>query len=68
MKNKTGDGIKTNNANWKFSGSVVKKFDNHIARSVPYYKEGQKLVVISVIILLKRLFVLRIRMFDWYTY
>ena len=28
MKNKTGDGIKTNNANWKFSGSVVKKFDN----------------------------------------
>ena len=44
MKNKTGDGIKTNNANWKFSGSVVKKFDNHIARSVPYYKEGQKLV------------------------
>ena len=44
MKNKTGDGIKTSNANWKFSGSVVKKFDNHIARSVPYYKEGQKLV------------------------
>ncbi len=44
MKNKTGDGIKSLNANWKFSGSVVKKFDNHISRSVPFYKEGQELV------------------------
>lgn len=35
-----GDGLKTGNANWRFRGDVVKKFDGHILKSVPLYKEG----------------------------
>lgn len=40
----TGDSISASDANWKFSGSVVKKFRNHIQKSVPFYEEGQDLV------------------------
>ena len=32
-----------NNADWNFRGSVVENFDNHINKSVPLYKETQKL-------------------------
>lgn len=42
---KTGDNIDTSNANWKFKGSVVENFDNHILKSVPLYEEGHNLIV-----------------------
>ncbi|MBA5629231.1 methyltransferase domain-containing protein [Moheibacter lacus] len=32
------------NANWSFSGENAKKFDNHILKSVPLYKEGHDLI------------------------
>lgn len=32
------------NADWNFSGEIVEKFDNHILKSVPMYKEGHDLV------------------------
>lgn len=32
------------NANWTFSGENAKNFDNHIAKSVPLYKEGHNLI------------------------
>jgi len=42
---KTGDGIKAKNSSWSFKGKkVVKKFDNHISRSIPFMKEGHELV------------------------
>lgn len=40
---KTGDKIKSKNANWSFRGQVFKNFDNHINKSVPLYKETQEL-------------------------
>jgi tRNA (cmo5U34)-methyltransferase len=40
----TGDNIKAENANWKFSGDTVKNFEEHIKRSVPYYEDGHKLI------------------------
>ncbi len=39
-----GDNIVTQNANWNFSGEVVKTFDDHVKRSVPMYDTGQELV------------------------
>ena len=44
IKSKVGDGIKARNSSWSFKGKVVKTFDNHISRSVPYFKDGHKLV------------------------
>lgn len=44
MIKKVDKGINASNANWKFSGNVVKKFDNHIIRSVPFYLEGHDLI------------------------
>ena len=32
------------NANWKFSGDIVKNFDSHILSSVPLYTEGHRLI------------------------
>ena len=43
-KFKTGQKIKTSNSNWKFSGKVVKYFDEHILKSVPLYYEGHNLI------------------------
>ena len=40
-----GDGIRTNNANWTFSGEVVENFESHVGKSVPLYNEGHDLVV-----------------------
>ena len=40
----TGDGIKAQNANWKFDGETVLSFEEHINRSVPYYHDGHLLV------------------------
>ncbi len=41
----SGDKIEAKNANWKFSGSMVEHFEEHVRKSVPLYKEGHKLVV-----------------------
>ncbi|MBJ2126364.1 methyltransferase domain-containing protein [Flavobacterium sp. IB48] len=32
------------NSDWNFSGEIVEKFDSHILKSVPMYKEGHDLV------------------------
>lgn len=32
------------NANWKFSGEIVREFDNHILSSVPLYEQGHHLI------------------------
>ena len=40
----TGDNIKAENANWRFDGETAKSFDNHVSKSVPFYKEGQTLI------------------------
>ncbi|MHC4913207.1 MAG: methyltransferase domain-containing protein [Planctomycetota bacterium] len=39
-----GDSISVENANWTFSGNVCENFDQHVARSVPFYDEGHDLV------------------------
>lgn len=41
----TGDGINAGNANWSFSGETVAKFESHVEKSVPLYREGHDLVV-----------------------
>lgn len=40
-----GDNIKTASTQWEFKGHVVDVFEEHIAKSVPLYGEGHKLVV-----------------------
>lgn len=40
-----GDNIKTASTQWEFKGHVVDVFEGHIAKSVPLYDEGHKLVV-----------------------
>ncbi len=40
-----GDGIKAENASWKFSGEVVDRFEEHIQKSVPFYEEGHALIL-----------------------
>lgn len=41
-----GDGISTENASWTFKDeNVVKNFDQHVKKSVPFYEEGHDLVV-----------------------
>jgi tRNA (cmo5U34)-methyltransferase len=39
-----GDGLKAENANWKFGGKVADNFDLHAARSIPFYAEGHDLI------------------------
>lgn len=39
-----GDGLEVANAGWRFRGEVVAKFDEHVARSVPFYVEGHELI------------------------
>ncbi len=41
---KVGDEIKIDNSNWKFNGEVVKNFEQHITRSVPFYQNGHNLI------------------------
>jgi len=40
----TGDSIVADNANWTFGGDVAKHFDEHVNKSVPFYKEGHDLI------------------------
>jgi tRNA (cmo5U34)-methyltransferase len=39
-----GDGLRAENAGWSFGDDSVASFDDHVARSVPLYAEGHKLV------------------------
>jgi len=45
MSKTAGDNIVVGNANWKFSGDMVKKFEEHVAKSVPLYHEGHDLIL-----------------------
>lgn len=42
---KTGDNIKSENANWKFSGKMVNDFESHVSKSVPIYDRGHNLIL-----------------------
>ena len=39
-----GDGLNADRGNWKFSGSTVDSFDDHVSKSVPLYNEGHELI------------------------
>lgn len=39
-----GDGLKAENANWKFGSKVADNFDLHATRSIPFYTEGHDLI------------------------
>jgi tRNA (cmo5U34)-methyltransferase len=39
-----GDGLSADRGNWKFSGTVVDSFDEHVSKSVPLYCEGHELI------------------------
>ncbi len=41
----SGDNIEAKNANWKFNGSMVEHFEEHVRKSVPLYEEGHELIV-----------------------
>ena len=45
LMGKSGDGIEAKNANWKFNGEMVEHFEEHVAKSVPLYREGHELIV-----------------------
>lgn len=44
VKKIAGDGIKTEDSSWSFSGGVVDNFDQHVQKSVPLYLEGHNTV------------------------
>jgi len=39
-----GDGLKAGNANWTFGEGTAAQFDDHVAKSVPFYLEGHALI------------------------
>ncbi len=39
-----GDGLKANNASWKFGRKIAENFDAHASRSIPLYSEGHELI------------------------
>lgn len=40
------DGIKLKNSNWSFKNEdTAENFDDHVKKSIPFYSEGQKLIV-----------------------
>lgn len=39
-----GDGLSAGNASWNFKGEVAKSFDDHVSKSVPFYREGHQLI------------------------
>lgn len=39
-----GDGIVAPNANWTFGGDVAGRFDDHVSKSVPLYREGHEII------------------------
>lgn len=40
-----GDNIRTKSAQWRFKGDVVEVFDDHVAKSVPLYRQGHSLIL-----------------------
>lgn len=40
----SGDKIEAKNANWKFNGSMVEHFEEHVSKSVPLYTQGHELI------------------------
>lgn len=42
--NDVGDKLKAGPGNWKFSGEIVNRFDDHVSKSVPLYYEGHNLI------------------------
>jgi len=44
-KNSVGDNIDSSNADWKFSGEMVKDFEEHVQKSVPLYNEGHDIIL-----------------------
>ena len=40
-----GDGISSSNAAWSFGGDTANYFEQHVARSVPYYTDGHDLIL-----------------------
>ncbi|SEH61581.1 methyltransferase domain-containing protein [Magnetospirillum fulvum] len=40
-----GDGISSTSAAWTFGGEIPKKFESHVARSVPRYADGHDIVL-----------------------
>ena len=40
----SGDKIEAKNANWKFNGTMVDHFEEHVKKSVPLYQEGHELI------------------------
>ncbi|ANW03318.1 methyltransferase domain-containing protein [Bradyrhizobium icense] len=40
----TGDGIRAERAGWSFGGDTPQYFDRHVARSVPNYEAGHRLI------------------------
>jgi tRNA (cmo5U34)-methyltransferase len=43
-KEDVGDGVKIKEGSWSFEGDVVKTFDSHVSKSVPFYKAGHDLI------------------------
>jgi tRNA (cmo5U34)-methyltransferase len=41
----SGDKIDAKNADWKFNGSMVENFEEHVSKSVPLYAEGHELIM-----------------------
>jgi len=41
----TGDSIIAKNASWTFGADVCERFDEHVSKSVPFYKVGHDLVL-----------------------
>ncbi len=39
-----GDGVEAVNASWSFAGETSQRFDEHIQKSVPLYRQGHQLV------------------------
>lgn len=39
-----GDNIEARNAAWSFGGGVAEHFDEHVSKSVPFYREGHALI------------------------
>ena len=44
LMSKVGDNIKSTIGAFNFSGNVHKNFEKHVAKSVPFYEEGHKLI------------------------
>jgi hypothetical protein len=40
-----GDGISAANGSWTFGGNTTFFFDQHISKSVPFYRDGHNLVL-----------------------